>query len=130
MAGGKESWAMRQILTIFGILLVLVASSAVAGEIDNPAATEQVAGRQTSSLAKSVDLTLVAAPRAVQQDFSGPENELPPELEPALLRERAYTETTAFAGVEVELPTSPLSIVLAADDLLNPTCGLKLDLVW
>ncbi|MEZ4484654.1 MAG: hypothetical protein R2864_08665 [Syntrophotaleaceae bacterium] len=47
-----------------------------------------------------------------------------------MLRERAFTEASAFAGFEVELPTSPLSIVFAADDLLNPACGLQLYLVW
>ena len=119
---------MKQILTLIGMLLVLAAGSAAVAEINLPATTDAGNGYLASSPAKSVDLTLVSTP--VAKDVADTENELPPELEPALLRERAFTEASAFAGFEVALPTSPLSIVLAADDLLNPTCGLKLHLLW
>lgn len=119
---------MKQILTLIGMLLVLTAGGAFAAEINLPATTDPSDGYLASSSAKSVDLTLVAAPAA--RDAADAANELPPELEPTLLRERAFTEASAFAGFEVALPTSPLSIVLAADDLLNPACGLKLHLVW
>lgn len=119
---------MKRILTLIGILLVLTAGSAAAAEINIPVATDSSDGYLASSSAKSVDLTLVAAP--VARDAADAANELPPELEPALLRERAFTEASAFAGFQVDLPTSPLSIVFAADALLNPTCGLQLHLVW
>lgn len=108
------------------LLLVIVTGIASATELNLAAATNT----DHSATAKSVELTLVATPANVGSHTPDIENELPPELEPALLRERAFTEANAFAGVQVALPTSPLSIVLAADELLNPTCGLKLHLVW
>jgi len=121
---------MKQIVTIFGILLALTVGSASAGEGNLPALIDTEGRDLVAASVKSVDLTLVAAPAALQNEPSDPANELPSELEPATLRERAYTKANAFAGVQVDLPTSPLSIVVAADDLLNPTCGLKLHLVW
>lgn len=121
---------MKQIMTMIQVMLLLVMAAGVASatELSLSAATDTNSGH--SSAAKNVGLTLVAAPAAVGSHTPDTENELPPELEPALLRERAYTEASAFAGVQVALPTSPLSIVFAADELLNPTCGLKLHLVW
>lgn len=117
---------MKQIGTIIQVilLLVMVTGIASAAELNLTDATDHAAA------AKNVELTLVAAPANPANHTPDTENELPPELEPALLRERAYTEANAFAGVQVALPTSPLSIVLAADELLNPTYGLKLHLVW
>jgi hypothetical protein len=106
------------------LLLVITAGIVSATELSLAAATDH------SSAAKNVELTLVAAPASLGSHTPDTENELPPELEPVLLRERAYTEASAFAGIQVALPTSPLSIVFAADELLNPTCGLKLHLVW
>lgn len=104
----------------------MAAGVASAAELSLAAASDT--GR--SSATKNVELTLVAAPANPGSYTPDTENEVPPELEPALLRERAFTEANAFAGVHVALPTSPLSIVLAADELLNPTYGLKLHLVW
>lgn len=117
---------MRQVMTIIQVMLLLVMSAGIASATDFSLA----AANEHTSAAKNVELTLVAAPATVGTYTPDTENELPPELEPVLLRERAYTEATAFAGVQVALPTSPLSIVLAADELLNPTCGLTLHLVW
>ena len=119
---------MKQILTLIGMLVVLTAGSAVAAEIILPVTPETSDSYLASPSARNVSLALVATPAA--KDADAVENELPPELEPALLRERAFTEASAFAGFEVALPTSPLSIVLAADDLRNPTCGLQLHLHW
>lgn len=119
---------MRQLLTLIGMMLVLTAAGANAAEIKIPANTGTGSGYLSSSSTRNVGLALVATPEAGNADAV--ENELPPELEPTLLRERAYTEASAFAGFELELPTSPLSIVFTADDLLNPTCGLQLHLVW
>lgn len=117
---------MRQMMTMLQIMLVLALTAGIAS------ATELGLSAETdrATAAKNVELTLVAAPASVKSHVPDTENELPPELEPALLRERAFTEANAFAGVQVALPTSPLSIVFAADELLNPTCGLKLHLVW
>jgi hypothetical protein len=106
----------------------MAAGVASATELSLTSASDADSGY--SSAAKNVELTLVAAPANLGNSSKETQNELPPELEPALLRERAYTEASAFAGVQIALPTSPLSIVLAADELLNPTYGLKLHLVW
>lgn len=121
---------MRQIMTMIQIVLLLVIAAGIASatELSLTAASDADSGH--SSAAKNVELTLVAAPANLASPSIDTQNELPPELEPALLRERAFTEANAFAGVQVALPTSPLSIVFAADELLNPTCGLKLHLVW
>jgi len=117
---------MKQMMTMLQVMLLLAITVGVAS------ATELNLSSETdrATAAKNVELTLVAAPARVGIHAPDTENELPPELEPALLRERAFTEANAFAGVQVALPTSPLSIVFAADELLNPTCGLKLHLVW
>ncbi len=119
---------MRQILAIAQAILLLVMAVGVASatELNLADATDA----DHAAAAKNVELTLVAAPAKPGSYAPDTQNEIPPELEPALLRERAFTEANAFAGVHVALPTSPLSIVLAADELLNPTCGLKLHLVW
>ncbi len=120
---------MRQIVIMIQVMLLLVMAAGIvsATELSLSAAD----GRHSAfAAAKKVELTLVAVPAAVGSHTPDTQNELPPELEPALLRERAFTEANAFAGVQIALPTSPLSIVLAADELLNPTCGLKLHLVW
>lgn len=122
---------MRQFTTMIQIMLLLVAMTAgiaSATELSLSAATESSHAAVTA--AKNVGLTLVATPAKLGSHAPDTENELPPELEPALLRERAFTEANAFAGVRIALPTSPLSIVFAADELLNPTCGLTLHLVW
>lgn len=117
---------MRQMMTILQILLLLALTAGVASATDLGLSAET----DRATTGKNVELTLVAAPANVGSHTPDTENELPPELEPALLRERAFTEANAFAGIQVALPTSPLSIVFAADELLNPTCGLKLHLVW
>ena len=124
--GRKGKSPMKQMMTILQVMLLLAIAVGVAS------ATELNLSSETDSamVEKNVELTLVAAPAKVGSHAPDTENELPPELEPALLRERAFTEANAFAGVQVALPTSPLSIVFAADELLNPTCGLKLHLVW
>ncbi len=123
---------MRPIMTMIQVMLLLVitAGTASAAELSLSAAFDADSSHLAATSAKNVELTLVAVPVAVRSNTPDPENELPPELEPALLRERAFTEASAFAGVQIALPTSPLSIVFAADELLNPTCGLKLHLVW
>lgn len=131
--GGKGMGPMRQIMTMMQIMLLLVAMTAgvaSATELNLSAATDIDSRQSVAAAAKNVELTLVAAPANLGTYTPDTENELPPELEPALLRERAFTEASAFAGVQVALPTSPLSIVLAADELLNPTYGLTLHLVW
>ena len=47
------------------------------------------------------------------------------------IRERSYSDPDVFAGLQLPLPNfTPLNIVLATDDLLNPTCGLTLHLFW
>lgn len=124
--GRKGKSPMKQMMTILQVMLLLAIAVGVAS------ATELNLSSETDSamVEKNVELTLVAAPANVASHAPDTENELPPELEPVLLRERAFTEANAFAGVQVALPTSPLSIVFAADELLNPTCGLKLHLVW
>jgi len=131
---------MRQIMTTMQIMLLLVVMTAgvasatelnlSATELNLSAATDIDSRQSVAAAAKNVELTLVAVPANLGTYTPDTENELPPELEPVLLRERAYTEASAFAGVQVALPTSPLSIVLAADELLNPTYGLTLHLVW
>ncbi|MCD4688668.1 MAG: hypothetical protein K8R55_04955 [Desulfuromonadaceae bacterium] len=121
---------MRQIMIMIQVILLLVMAAGIASATELSLATASDADSGYLSAAKSVEMTLVAAPAAVRNPSIEAQNELPPELEPALLRERAFTEANAFAGVQIALPTSPLSIVLAADELLNPTCGLKLHLVW
>jgi hypothetical protein len=108
------------------LLLLMAAGIASATELN----LADAKNADYAAAAKNVELTLVAAPANPGSYTPDTENELPPELEPALLRERSFTEANAFAGVQVALPTSPLSIVLAADELLNPTYGLKLHLVW
>jgi hypothetical protein len=128
--GGKGMGPMRQIMTIMLLLVVMTAGVASATELNLSAATDIDSRQSVAAAAKNVELTLVAVPANLGTYTPDTENELPPELEPALLRERAYTEASAFAGVQVALPTSPLSIVLAADELLNPTYGLTLHLVW
>lgn len=116
---------MRQMMML-QVILLLVITAGVASATELSLSAES----DSATMAKNVELTLVAAPATVGSHTPDTENELPPELEPALLRERAFTEATAFAGVQLALPTSPLSIVFAADELLNPTCGLELHLVW
>ena len=60
-----------------------------------------------------------------------PKTPIADELLPTLLRERAYSEPDAVAGFQMALPNlRPLNIVLAADDYLNPTWGLKIHLPW
>jgi hypothetical protein len=114
-------------MTIIQVMFLLVMAAGIASATELSLTT---ANDADSTAAKNVELTLVAAPANLNSLSIDTQNELPPELEPALLRERAFTEASAFAGVQVALPTSPLSIVFAADELLNPTCGLKLHLVW
>ncbi len=123
---------MRQIMTTMQIMLLLVVmmTSGVASATELGLSAVTDSRHSAAAAAKNVQLTLVAAPATVGSYTPDTENELPPELEPILLRERAFTEASAFAGVQIALSTSPLSIVFAADELFNPTCGLTLHLVW
>ncbi len=123
---------MRQLMIMIQVtlLLVMAAGIAPATELSLSAADSCHSAAAAAEQVEQVELNLVAVPFAVGSNTPDIENELPPELEPAVLRERAFTEANSFAGIQVALPTSPLSIVFAADELLNPTYGLKLHLVW
>jgi hypothetical protein len=59
------------------------------------------------------------------------ESQIADELLSIEIRERSYSDPDVFAGLQLPLPNfTPLNIVLATDDLLNPTCGLTLHLFW
>ena len=76
------------------------------------------------------DFVLVAA---VTREEAEPhhESQIADELLSIEIRERSYSDPDVFAGLQLPLPNfTPLNIVLATDDLLNPTCGLRLHLFW
>lgn len=118
---------MKKMMSMVVMLLVLMVATAGAevGLSDSEGGPAAV-----SSSSERFDLGLLVVSSAVKDAASPAEKELPPALEPTVLRERAYAETSSFVGIQLDLPTSPLSIVLAADEQMNPACGLRLDLVW
>ncbi len=120
---------MKQIMSMIGMLLVLMAATAGA-EVGLPDSEGGPGAAAVSSSSESFDLGLLVVSPGIQAAASPAKKELPPALEPTVLRERVYAETSVFAGIQLDLPTSPLSIVLAADEQMNPACGLQLHLVW
>jgi hypothetical protein len=125
---------MKTLVLTIGAILFLVGTAAA----ENPSRKISLFKTTKSSPASSdirhfkmlPEITLVASVPA-EKVVPSPKTPIADELLPSQLRERSYSEPDTFAGVQMSLPNfSPLNIVLAADDLLNPTCGIRFHLVW
>ncbi|MEZ4601507.1 MAG: hypothetical protein R2940_17090 [Syntrophotaleaceae bacterium] len=123
---------MKKWILVIGTL-VLFSGTAMAEKpnkqisLFKPAAVSSIARRPVKA---RPEFTLIV--HAPEEKISPPpKTPIADELLPPLLRERAYSEPETVAGVQVALPNlRPLNIVLAADDYLNPTWGIKIHLPW
>lgn len=128
---------MKILALAIGAMLLLATAAAADGPRKNrvsfnperlPAAVQQSQQSQQVPIDANVTLSV-----SVAREDAGPLplNPVADELLPSQLRERSYSEPDAFAGLQVALPKlSPVNLVLTADDLLNPICGLTFNLVW
>jgi hypothetical protein len=125
---------MTKMALAIGLLLLLAttAGAEAAGEnrplFDGMALSARLALRPGVSIGPAFTLVV---PIARQTLAPLPARRIAEELLPVQLRERSFSEPSGFAGLQVALPNlRPLNLVVTADDLLNPICGLKLHLVW
>jgi hypothetical protein len=124
---------MREIALTLGALILFAGTAAAEGPVRHIALYKTVSlpevTRSSQKISLGHGLTLVA-PSRIEKVSPSSEDSRVDEL-PLLLQERSFSEPDTVAGLELALPNfKPLNFVLAADDLMNPTCGLKLELVW
>ncbi len=125
---------MKRLTMVFGLLFLLAGTARAEEAVQSLCFLSEVNLPKLESNFHQVqlgnDFVLIAS---MAPDESEPfyRKKIADELLSIELRERSYSDPDFLAGLELPLPSfTPLNIVLATDDLLNPTCGLRLNLFW